>query len=48
MRIRPEAIVISSMGRVPCANIQKRVKAEPNLKDLGGNISKIRRTQKGL
>ena len=47
VRIRPEAIVISSNGSLSYAEILKKVKADPDLKDLGGNVSKIRRTQKG-
>ena len=47
VRIRPEAIVISSRGHLTYAEILKKVKSDPDLKDLGGNVSKIRRTQKG-
>ncbi|CAD7081814.1 unnamed protein product [Hermetia illucens] len=46
MRIRPEAIVISSNGNLSYAEILEKVKAGPDLKDLGGNVSRIRRTQK--
>lgn len=46
VRIRPVAIIIPSKGYVRGDN--KKIKIDPNLKDLSGKASKIRRTQKGV
>lgn len=45
--IHPEAFVKSDKGNLSYPKILKKVKANPNLRDLGGNINKILRTQKG-
>ncbi|CAD7085293.1 unnamed protein product [Hermetia illucens] len=47
VRTRPDVIVISSKGNLSYAEILKKVKADPDLKDLSGNVNRIRRTQKG-
>ncbi|CAD7091387.1 unnamed protein product [Hermetia illucens] len=47
LRTRPDAIVISSKGNLSYAEILRKVKADPDLKDLSGNVNRIRRTQKG-
>ena len=46
-RARPDAIVIKQSGEISYADILKRVKSEPALKELGNNVSRIRRTAKG-
>lgn len=45
VRIRPEAIVIYSKSNL--LYTLTMIKADPDLKDRGGNISKIGRTQNG-
>ncbi|CAD7081162.1 unnamed protein product [Hermetia illucens] len=47
VRTRPDVIVISNKGNLSYAEILKKVKADPGLKDLSGNVNRIRRTQKG-
>ncbi|CAD7080141.1 unnamed protein product [Hermetia illucens] len=47
VRTRPDVIVISSKGNLSYAEILKKVKADPDLKDLSGNVNRIRRTPKG-
>lgn len=46
VRIYPKAIVILTKGNLSYAEIQKEVKVDPDLKDLGGDVRKIRRIQK--
>lgn len=47
VRIRPVAIVIFSKENLSYAEILKKIKGNLGPRDLGGNISKIRGTQKG-
>lgn len=42
-----EAIMIGSIGDTSYADILKQVKNDPKLKNIGDNVAKIRRTQKG-
>lgn len=44
---KPEAIVIKANGDTSYADILRKVKTDTNLKDLGENVFRIRRTQKG-
>lgn len=46
-KARPDAIVVKSIGKASYADILRQVKSNPNLKEVGESISKIRRTQKG-
>lgn len=46
MQLRGEAIVVSIKGNLSNAAVLKKMKSDLDLKDLGGNVSKIRRTQK--
>lgn len=46
-RARPEAFLIGKLGETTYASILKQVKSDPNLKNVGENVSRIRRTQKG-
>lgn len=46
-KIRPDAIVIGKVGELSYADILKKVKGDPNLKEIGDNVARIRRTQKG-
>lgn len=47
MSIRLQVVIISYTDSLPCADILKNIKADLGLKDLGENISRIRRNQKG-
>ncbi|CAD7087981.1 unnamed protein product [Hermetia illucens] len=47
LRTRRDAIVISSKGNLSYAEVLTNVEADPDLKDLSGNVNRIRRTQKG-
>lgn len=44
---RPEAIIIEKCGELSYADILRTVKNDPNLKELGENVTRIRRSQKG-
>ncbi|CAD7081211.1 unnamed protein product [Hermetia illucens] len=46
-KLRPEIIIISKKENMSYADILRKVKSDPQLKDLGDNVSRIRRTQKG-
>ncbi|CAD7084862.1 unnamed protein product [Hermetia illucens] len=46
-KIRPEVIFISKRGEGSYADILRKVKADPELTNLGNNVSRIRRSQKG-
>lgn len=46
-RTRPEALVVGTTGNMSYADILRKVKTDPNLKVLGDNVTRIRRTQKG-
>ena len=46
-KTRPNAIIISANGETTYADILRKIKADPCLQDFGGNVRKIRRTQKG-
>ena len=44
---RPDAIVIAKTGETSYANMLKKMRANPDLKELGENVNKIRKTAKG-
>ena len=44
---KPDALVISKTGELSYAEMLKKVKQDAKLKDLGDNIARIRRTNKG-
>lgn len=44
---KPEAILVEKRGETTFAEILKKLKCDPNLKELGESVFKIRRTQKG-
>ncbi|XP_037816100.1 uncharacterized protein LOC119606605 [Lucilia sericata] len=46
-RKEKEAMIISAKGKATYADILKHIKSDPNLKDLGEYVSRIRRTLKG-
>lgn len=46
-KTRPDAIVVKQTGNLSYAEILRKVKADPKLEELGNEVSKIRRTQKG-
>ncbi|CAD7078607.1 unnamed protein product [Hermetia illucens] len=46
-KIRPEVIFISKRSEGSYADILRKVKADPELTNLGDNVSRIRRSQKG-
>lgn len=46
-KARPDAIIIAGNGKATFADILRKVKADPNLGEVGQSVTKIRRTQKG-
>lgn len=44
---KPDAIIFEKRGDVSYADILRKVKGDPNLKELGENVARIRRTQRG-
>lgn len=46
-KIRPDAIVIGKVGELSYADILRKVKGDPSLKEIGENVARIRRTHKG-
>ncbi|XP_046805225.1 uncharacterized protein LOC124419504 [Lucilia cuprina] len=44
---QPDKMIISSKGEASYADILRKIRTDPELKDLGEEVSKIRRTQKG-
>lgn len=47
LRKKPEAIIVKKTGEVSYADMLKKLKADPNLSELGKHVRKIRRTQQG-
>lgn len=46
-QIHPEIIIVSKKGHTSYANILREINTDTELTDLGGSVSRIRRTQKG-
>lgn len=46
-RLKPDAIVIGKVGELSYADILRKVKGDPNLKEIGDNVARVRRTYKG-
>jgi hypothetical protein len=46
-RAKPDAIVLEKVGEASYADILRRVKNDPNLKEMGEKVARIKRTQKG-
>lgn len=46
-RTRPNALIISTKGEATYADILRKIKADPGLKDFGEKVRRIRRTQNG-
>ncbi|XP_058802003.1 uncharacterized protein LOC131670424 [Phymastichus coffea] len=44
---RPEAIKIKALGETSYADILRKVKAAPNMKEIGERVTRIRRTRAG-
>lgn len=46
-RVLPDALVITAKGQTTYADILRKVKTDPELKQVGDRVTRIRRTQKG-
>lgn len=46
-RTRPDAIMIEAANGNSYADILRKVKSDPNLKEMGENVLRVKRTQKG-
>lgn len=47
MRIKPEALILKKTSQVLYADMLRKMRADPNLSELGKHVKKIRRTQQG-
>ncbi|XP_055633855.1 uncharacterized protein LOC129774180 [Toxorhynchites rutilus septentrionalis] len=46
-RPKPDALIVATAGAATYAEILRKVKEDPSLKNLGENVAKVRRTQNG-
>lgn len=46
-RLKPDAVIISAKGETTYADILRKIRNDPELEELGKEVNKVRRTQKG-